>query len=168
MKSVRCLSLCFAVVLLAYFDISGVVLSAQSSQQRTFGVIKPSGMKHKDEIKSMISSNGLLMKYSESIILSEEQFDKLYFMHKEKPFYKDLKDTLVGKDIIVFILYGDNAVERYRNVIKDIRAKYALNKTENAVHGSDSVERAREEINIFFQCNKKTCKLRNTKKNNIK
>ena len=79
-------------------------------------------------------------------------------MHKDKPFYKDLRDTRLGKEVIVFILYGDNAVEKYRDVIKDIRAKYAINKTENAVHGSDSIGRAREEINIFFKCNSRTCK----------
>ena len=98
------------------------------------------------------------MKYSKKIVLTEEQFNKLYVMHKDKPFYKDLRDTLVGKEVIVFILYGDNAVEKYREVIKDIRAKYAINKTENAVHGSDSIDRAREEINIFFKCNSRTCK----------
>ena len=159
MKSIKSAKLFLAIIaLIGVASFVNYNAFAKSSKQRTFGVIKPSGLQHQDEIKSMISSNGLLMKYSKKIVLTEEQFNKLYVMHKDKPFYKDLRDTLVGKEIIVFILYGDNAVEKYRDVIKDIRAKYAINKTENAVHGSDSVDRAREEINIFFKCNSRTCK----------
>ena len=159
MKSIKSAKLFLAIIaLIGVASFVNYKAFAKSSKQRTFGVIKPSGLQHQDEIKSMISSNGLLMKYSKKIVLTEEQFNKLYVMHKDKPFYKDLRDTLVGKEIIVFILYGDNAVEKYRDVIKDIRAKYAINKTENAVHGSDSVDRAREEINIFFKCNSRTCK----------
>lgn len=159
MKSVKSFKLLLVAISLAFIiNTAHHFAFAKPSKQRTFGVIKPSGLKYQDEIKSMIFSNGLLMKYSKKIVLTEEQFNKLYVMHKDKPFYKDLRDTLVGKEIIVFILYGDNAVEKYREVIKDIRAKYAINKTENAVHGSDSIDRAREEINIFFKCNSRTCK----------
>lgn len=159
MKSVKSLKFILVVVsLICLAGISNHISLAKSSKQRTFGIIKPSGLRHQEEIKSMISSSGLLMKYSKKIVLTEEQFEKLYIMHKEKPFFKDLRDTLVGKEIIVFILYGDNAVEKYREVIKDIRSKYAINKTENAVHGSDTIDRAREEINIFFKCNNRTCK----------
>lgn len=159
MKSVKPLKLFLVVVSFAFIvNAEYNFASARSSKQRTFGMIKPSGLQHQDEIKSMISSNGLLMKYAKNIVLTEEQFEKLYFMHKDRPFYKDLQNTLVGHKVVVFILYGDSAVEKYRDVIKNIRAKYAINKTENAVHGSDSVERAREEINIFFKCNSKTCK----------
>ena len=159
MKSVKSLKFILVVVsLICLAGISNHISLAKSSKQRTFGIIKPSGLRHQEEIKSMISSSGLLMQYSKKIVLTEEQFEKLYIMHKEKPFFKDLRDTLVGKEIIVFILYGDNAVEKYREVIKDIRSKYAINKTENAVHGSDTIDRAREEINIFFKCNNRTCK----------
>ena len=159
MKSVKSLKFILVVVsLICLAGISNHISLAKSSKQRTFGIIKPSGLRHQEEIKSMISSSGLLVKYSKKIVLTEEQFEKLYIMHKEKPFFKDLRDTLVGKEIIVFILYGDNAVEKYREVIKDIRSKYAINKTENAVHGSDTIDRAREEINIFFKCNNRTCK----------
>ena len=105
----------------------------------------------------MIASNGLDMKYSKEITLTEKQVMNLYSMHKNKPFFNDLKNSLVGKKVIVFILYGENAVEKYRDVVKDIRAKYAINKTENAVHGSDSWSRGREEIRIFFKCNDTTC-----------
>ena len=139
--------------------ISFVYMSnlSNAAVQRTFGMIKPSGLPYKTEIKSMIASNGLDMKYSKEITLTEKQVMNLYSMHKNKPFFNDLKNSLVGKKVIVFILYGENAVEKYRDVVKDIRAKYAINKTENAVHGSDSWSRGREEIRIFFKCNDKTC-----------
>ncbi|MBQ7536895.1 MAG: nucleoside-diphosphate kinase [Rickettsiales bacterium] len=126
--------------------------------QRTFGVIKPSGMGKISEIKSIIAAYGLEMRYSKKITLTEAQVEKLYEMHKDKPFFEDLKSSLAGKDVIVFILYGKDAVKRYRDAVKEIRSKYALNKTENAVHGSDSWERGKEEINMFFRCNNKTCK----------
>ena len=126
--------------------------------QRTFGIIKPSGMSKISEIKSIIATYGLEMRYSKKITLTNAQVEKLYEMHKDKPFFEDLKDSLAGKEVIVFILYGKNAVKRYRDAIKEIRSKYALNKTENAVHGSDSWERGKEEINMFFKCNNKTCK----------
>ena len=126
--------------------------------QRTFGVIKPSGMSKISEIKSIIAAYGLEMRYSKKITLTEAQVEKLYEMHKDKPFFEDLKSSLVGKEVIVFILYGKDAVKRYRDAIKEIRSKYALNKTENAVHGSDSWERGKAEINMFFKCNNKTCK----------
>ncbi|MBR1428854.1 MAG: nucleoside-diphosphate kinase [Rickettsiales bacterium] len=143
-------------------DIAGpTIIKVEKNKwvlQRTFGVIKPSGMSKISEIKSIIAAYGLEMRYSKKIILTEKQVEKLYEMHKDKPFFEDLKSSLVGKEVIVFILYGKNAVKRYRDAVKEIRSKYALNKTENAVHGSDSWERGKEEINMFFKCNNKTCK----------
>ena len=143
-------------------DIAGpTIIKVEKNKwvlQRTFGVIKPSGMSKISEIKSIIAAYGLEMRYSKKIILTDKQFEKLYEMHKDKPFFEDLKSSLVGKEVIVFILYGKNAVKRYRDAVKEIRSKYALNKTENAVHGSDSWERGKEEINMFFKCNNKTCK----------
>ena len=143
-------------------DIAGpTIIKVEKNKwvlQRTFGVIKPSGMSKISEIKSIIAAYGLEMRYSKKIILTEKQVEKLYEMHKDKPFFEDLKSSLVGKEVIVFILYGKNAVKRYRDAVKEIRSKYALNKTENAVHGTDSWERGKVEINMFFKCNNKTCK----------
>ena len=128
----------------------------QSQQQRviqkTFAMIKPSGISKTMEIKSIIKSYGLKIIKSKKIIITEKQVDKLYYMHKDKPFYNDLKASLVGKEVEVMVLYGDHAVDRYRDAVSDIRSKYAINKTENAVHGSDSWTRAHEEICIFFSC----------------
>ena len=128
---------------------------ADAAVQKTFAMIKPRGMGKSVEIKSLIQSYGLKILQSKKIVLTEKKFEKLYFMHKGKPFYDELKSSLVNKDVEVMVLQGDDAVNRYRMAINDIRAKYALNKTENAVHGSDSWKRAHEEICIFFECKSK-------------
>ena len=120
--------------------------------QKTFGMIKPSGMAHSAEIKSIIASYGLKIIKSKKIVMTEKKLNKLYFMHKNKPFYDELKNSLLNKEVEVMVLYGNNAVRTYRNAVEDIRSKYAINKTENAVHGADGWQRAHEEICIFFDC----------------
>ena len=134
------------------FILIGLKVNASDNKvmQRTFAMIKPSGIAKTNEIKSIINSYGLLVLKSKKIVLTERQVNKLYVMHKDKPFFNDLKNTLVGKEVEVMVLYGDHAVNRYRDAVSDIRSKYAINKTENAVHGSDSWKRAHEEICIFF------------------
>ena len=139
------------------FILIGLKVNASDNKvmQRTFAMIKPSGIAKTNEIKSIINSYGLLVLKSKKIVLTEKQVNKLYVMHKDKPFFNDLKNTLVGKEVEVMVLYGDHAVNRYRDAVSDIRSKYAINKTENAVHGSDSWKRAHEEICIFFECGKR-------------
>ena len=139
------------------FILIGLKVNASDNKvmQRTFAMIKPSGIAKTNEIKSIINSYGLLVLKSKKIVLTERQVNKLYVMHKDKPFFNDLKNTLVGKEVEVMVLYGDHAVNRYRDAVSDIRSKYAINKTENAVHGSDSWKRAHEEICIFFECGKR-------------
>ena len=139
------------------FILIGLKVNALDNKvmQRTFAMIKPSGIAKTNEIKSIINSYGLLVLKSKKIVLTERQVNKLYVMHKDKPFFNDLKNTLVGKEVEVMVLYGDHAVNRYRDAVSDIRSKYAINKTENAVHGSDSWKRAHEEICIFFECGKR-------------
>ena len=120
--------------------------------QKTFGMIKPSGMPHNAEIKSIIASYGLKIIKSKKIIMTEKKLMKLYLSHKTKSFFGELKNSLLDKEVEVMVLYGNNAVKTYRNVVEDIRSKYAVNKTENAVHGADNWKRAHEEICIFFDC----------------
>ena len=132
--------------------VTDEVKKKEKVMQKTFAIIKPSGASKTIEIKSIIQSYGLKILKAKKIIMTEKKFNKLYYMHKDKPFFNDLKASLVGQEVEVMVLYGDNAVERYREAVSDIRAKYAINKTENAVHGSDSWKRAHEEICIFFEC----------------
>ena len=120
--------------------------------QKTFGMIKPSGMSKAVEIKSIIGSYGIKILKSKRLLLTEKQFNLLYAEHKNKPFFNELKSSLVGKEVEVMILYGNNAVLRYRDAVDEIRSIYALNKTENILHGSDNYKRAQEEICIFFAC----------------
>ncbi len=124
----------------------------EKNMQKTFGMIKPSGLDKTNEIKSIIKLYGLKILKSKKVIMTEEKFNKLYYMHKEKPFFQDIKQSLLGKQVEVMILYGDNAIERYREAIIDIRTKYAISKTENVIHGSDTIEAANNEICIFFKC----------------
>lgn len=148
-------------IIYIFFCFNIINIANAGEKQKTFAMIKPSGMSKIAEIKNIITSYRLQIIKSKKIILTEKQFDLLYEMHKDKPFYKNLRDSMVGKEVEVMILYGDNAIEKYRDAIADIRSKYAINKGENAVHGSDSKEKASKEICIFFACkNKKHSKIK--------
>ena len=157
------LAVCFGVA----FAFNGA--NAVAKKGYTFGMIKPSGIDHVKEIKAIINAHGLIIMQQRKLVLKENRLDKLYEMHKEKPFYGDLKSSLLNKEVIAMKIYGENAVENYRDAVKEIREKYAVNKTENAVHGSDSPERAKIEINLFFPAKKMTPKRIETKmsENNV-
>lgn len=135
--------------------------------QKTFGMIKPSGIDKVDEIKNVIKMHGLKILDSKRLIMSDENFEKLYFMHKDRQFFNDLRSSLVGKEVEVMVIYGNNAIARYREVVSKIRGKYAIDKTNNILHGTDDKDiedengkklggekRAEEEICIFFKCEK--------------
>ena len=93
--------------------------------------------------------------------LSKEKAEGFYSIHKDKPFFNDLIEYMTSGPVIVQVLQGDNAVENYRNIMGatnpenakkgTIRKEYALNIQENSVHGSDSEENAKIEINYFFE-----------------
>ena len=135
--------------------------------QKTFGMIKPSGIDKIDEIKNVIKMHGLKILDSKRLIMSDENFEKLYFMHKDRQFFNDLRSSLVGKEVEVMVIYGNNAIAKYREVVGKIRGKYAIDKTNNILHGTDDKDiedengkklggkkRAEEEICIFFKCEK--------------
>ena len=92
--------------------------------------------------------------------LSQEQAEGFYAVHKERPFFNDLVEYMTSEPVVVQILSGDNAVKKYREVMGatnpenaldgTIRKLFALNVQENSVHGSDSDENARKEIEFFF------------------
>ena len=140
----------FVILFSTFFASNAVVANAVI--QKTFAMIKPSGMSKANEIKAIINSYGLKVQKTKKITMTEKKFDKLYFMHKDKPFFPELKATLLNKEVEVMVLQGEDAVNKYRLAVNDIRSRYALNKTENAVHGSDTWKRAHEEICIFFDC----------------
>ena len=130
--------------------------------QRTFSIIKPDATKRNitGSINKIIEENNLRIIAQKRIHLSNEQAEKFYDVHKEKPFFKDLIEYMTSEPVIVQVIEGDNAITKYREVMGatnpenaeegTIRKIHALNVQENSVHGSDSEENAIKEIDFFF------------------
>ena len=130
---------------------------------RTFSIIKPDATKRNitGSINKIIEDNNLVIVAQKRIKLSKEKAEGFYAIHKEKPFFNDLIEYMTSGPVIVQVLEGDNAVEKYRKIMgatnpKDaengtIRKAHALNIQENSVHGSDSNENAKIEIYYFFK-----------------
>ena len=133
--------------------------------QRTFSIIKPDATKRNitGSINKIIEENNLRIIAQKRIHLSSEQAEKFYDVHKEKPFFKDLIEYMTSEPVIVQVIEGDNAITKYREVMGatnpdnaadgTIRKLFALNVQENSVHGSDSDENAKKEIEFFFNEN---------------
>ena len=130
---------------------------------RTFSIIKPDATKRNitGSINKIIEDNNLVIIAQKRIKLSKEKAEGFYSIHKDKPFFNDLIEYMTSGPVIVQVLQGDNAVENYRRIMGatnpenaekgTIRKEYALNIQENSVHGSDSEENAKIEINYFFE-----------------
>lgn len=128
----------------------------------TFTMIKPTAFEKNltGEILKMIYDAGFIVKAMKLTKLSPEMAAAFYAVHKERPFYNELVKFMSSKPIIAAVLEKDNAVEDYRNLIGatnpqeaadgTIRKLYATDKTQNAVHGSDSDENATIEADFFF------------------
>ncbi len=129
---------------------------------RTFSIIKPDATKRNltGSINSLIEKNGLRIIAQKRIKMSTEQAEKFYAVHNDKPFFSDLVKYMTSEPVVVQVLYGENAVKKYREVMGatnpdnaeegTIRKLFALNVQENSVHGSDSDENANIEIKFFF------------------
>ena len=129
---------------------------------RTFSIIKPDATKRNltGSINSLIEKNGLRIIAQKRIKMSIEQAEKFYDVHNDKPFFSDLVNYMTSEPVVVQVLYGENAVKKYREVMGatnpdnaeegTIRKLFALNVQENSVHGSDSDENAHIEIKFFF------------------
>mgnify|MGYP001262447341 FL=1 len=129
---------------------------------RTFSIIKPDATKRNltGSINSLIEKNGLRIIAQKRIKMSIEQAEKFYAVHNDKPFFSDLVKYMTSEPVVVQVLYGENAVKKYREVMGatnpdnaeegTIRKLFALNVQENSVHGSDSEENAHIEIKFFF------------------
>ena len=129
---------------------------------RTFSIIKPDATKRNitGAINKIIEDNNLIIVAQKRIKLTNDQAMGFYAIHKDRPFFKDLIEYMTSGPVIVQVLEGDNAVEIYRKIMGatnpenaengTIRKLHALNIQENSVHGSDSNENAKIEINYFF------------------
>ncbi len=131
--------------------------------EQTLSIIKPDAVERKlvEEIKSIFLKNNLNIKDSKKIQITKDEALEFYKVHQSKPFYNDLCNYLSSGPIVVMILEGDNAVMNYRKIMgstnpKDadentIRKLYGISIDKNSVHGSDSVDNAKQEIGFFFK-----------------
>ena len=134
-----------------------------SSAEHTLSIIKPDAVERnlENEIKEMFKSKGFLILKEKKIQIEKSEAEKFYKVHETKPFYNDLCAYLSSGPIIVMVLEKENAVLANRELMgatnpKDaedgtIRKKYGISIDKNSVHGSDSVENAKIEINFFFK-----------------
>ena len=133
--------------------------------QRTFSIIKPDATKRNltGKINAVIEDAGLRIIAQRRIHMTEAQAKRFYEVHKARPFYGELVETMTSAPVVVQVLEGDNAVARYREVMGatnpeqaaegTIRKLFAKSVGENSVHGSDAPETAAIEIAQFFAGN---------------
>lgn len=130
--------------------------------ERTLCIIKPDAIKKKVQgsIIQMLLDAGFTIRGMKLIQLSKEQAQKFYEVHKERPFYGELVDFMTSGPVIPIALEKENAVVDYRTLIGatdpaeaaegTVRKRFASSKAENAIHGSDSVENGKIEVEFFF------------------
>ena len=131
--------------------------------QQTLAMIKPDAVQRNliGSIIQLMEANELVVKKIIMMNLSVNQAEKFYIIHKDRDFYSKLIEYMTSGQVVVILLEGDNAIKAYRDLMgstnpeeaeeKTIRKLYAVNTTYNSVHGSDSPENARIEIDFFFK-----------------
>ena len=133
--------------------------------EKTLSIIKPDATKRNitGAINKIIEDNNLKIIAQKRILLTKDKAEGFYLVHKDKSFFNDLINYMISEPVVVQVLAGENAVENYRKVMGatnpenadkgTIRSEFALNIQENSVHGSDSVDNAKIEIEYFFNEN---------------
>ncbi len=134
-----------------------------SKIEQTLSIIKPDAVERKldSEVKEMFKNSGFSIIKEKKIQIEKSEAEKFYKVHETKPFYSDLCEYLSSGPIIVMVLEKENAVLANRKLMgatnpKDaeegtIRKKYGISIDKNSVHGSDSIDNARNEIDFFFK-----------------
>ena len=134
-----------------------------SNTEQTLSIIKPDAVERNliDEIKNIFIQNNLNIIDSKKIHISKDEAAEFYKVHQSKPFYNDLCTYLASGPIVVMILEGENAISSNRKLMgstdpknadeNTIRKLYGISIDKNSVHGSDSVENAKKEIDFFFK-----------------
>ena len=132
-------------------------------KERTLSIIKPDAVAKGviGKILDRFESNGLRVAALKKLHLSKAQAGEFYAVHKERPFFKDLVEFMTSGPVVVSVLEGDNAVAKNRELMGatnpkeakagTIRADFAQSIDANAVHGSDSLDNSKIEIEIFFK-----------------
>jgi len=133
------------------------------SNEQTLSIIKPDAVERNliEEIKSIFTKNNLTIKEDKKIHITKDEAAEFYKVHQSKPFYDELCSYLSSGPIVVIILEGENAVLLNRKLMgatdpknaeeNTIRKLFGISIDKNSVHGSDSVDNAKKEINFFFK-----------------
>ena len=133
-----------------------------SNLEQTLSIIKPDAVERNliDKIKSIFTNNNLKILDSKKIHLTKDEAAEFYKVHLSKPFYNDLCSYLSSGPIVAMILEGNDAVSSNRKIMgatdpknaeeNTIRKLYGLSIDKNSVHGSDSIDNAKKEIEFFF------------------
>ena len=131
--------------------------------EQTLSIIKPDAVDRNliDKIKNFFIKNNLKIKDSKKIHVTKDEAAEFYKEHQSKPFYNDLCNYLSSGPIVVMILEGENAVLANRKLMgatnpvnaeeNTLRKMYGISIDKNSVHGSDSLDNAKREINFFFK-----------------
>mgnify|MGYP001195198381 CR=1 FL=1 len=134
-----------------------------SNIEQTLSITKPDAVERnlQEEIKNEFKRNDFIIVKDKKIHISKKEAEQFYKVHQAKPFYNDLCNYLSSGPIVVMILEKENAVLDNRNLMGatnpkeakegTLRNKYGLSIDKNSVHGSDSVENAKIEIDFFFK-----------------
>ena len=128
----------------------------------TLSIIKPDAVERNliGKINSIIEKNNIKIVAQKMMALSIEDAKQFYGVHKDRAFFKDLCDYMISGPVVVQVLMGKDVVSKYRKLMgatnpanaeeNTIRKNHGLSVEENSVHGSDSKENAKKEINFFF------------------
>ena len=130
--------------------------------EQTLSIVKPDAVERNLEgkIKIFFKENNLEISKSKKVRISKEEASEFYKVHQTKPFYDDLCNYLSSGPIVVMVLMGENAISINRKIMGatdplkaengTLRKMYGLSIDKNSVHGSDSLENAKIEIDFFF------------------
>ena len=131
--------------------------------EQTLSIIKPDAVERNldNKIKSFFQKNNLKILKSKKVKISKEEASEFYKVHQTKPFYNELCNYLSSGPIVVMILEGENAVSKNRQLMGatdplkaedgTLRKMYGISIDKNSVHGSDSLENGKIEIDFFFK-----------------
>jgi len=134
-----------------------------NESEQTLSIIKPDAVERnlQDEIKNEFNKNGFVISKEKKINISKQEAEQFYKVHETKPFYNDLCEYLSSGPIIVMSLQKKNAVLDNRKLMGatnpkeaekgTLREKYGISIEKNSVHGSDSTQNAKIEIDFFFK-----------------
>ena len=134
-----------------------------SNIEKTLSIIKPDAVERNltESIKEYFLKNNLNIVKEKKIQITKDEAAEFYKVHQTKPFYERLCNYLSSGPIMVMVLEGDNAIKENRRIMgatdpknandNTIRKKYGISIDKNSVHGSDSLENAKKEIEFFFK-----------------